>query len=137
MTEVETDEIIINYYSSSYGPTIRLMVRSLASLTYIKNLFRSLAMEKSEVELTALKGIRIIGMEALIFKRSLHDSLLLKSLFAISQGTENSFIWINSSLGWQECADLIDGMIENGNPGHQYLTKEDVDDALVEISYQE
>lgn len=35
------------------------------------------------------------------------------------------------------CVCLIDGLLEGNAPGHQYLTHEGVDDALVELAFQE
>jgi hypothetical protein len=35
------------------------------------------------------------------------------------------------------CVGLIDGLLGSGGPGHQYLTIEGVDEALVEVSFME
>ncbi len=52
------------------------------------------------------------------------------------RAAEPEFYWVRSSSGWMECVDLMDGLIRGGT-GHQYLTKEGIDDALVEVSLLE
>jgi len=47
------------------------------------------------------------------------------------------FCWSRSPSGWQLCVELIAPIVENDQPGHQYLTTEGVDDAVIEVAYME
>jgi len=48
-----------------------------------------------------------------------------------------SFSWCNTREDWLDCVEKVDALMEGNSPGHQYLTNEGIDDALVELCYQE
>lgn len=53
-----------------------------------------------------------------------------------ASATGKGFRWCASSEGWAYEAGLLDPFVE-GRSGHQYLTREGVDAALVEVSFLE
>jgi hypothetical protein len=48
-----------------------------------------------------------------------------------------SFVWHLTPEGWNHCADLIEGLRTHGPGAHQYLTDEELDDALIEVAFAE
>ena len=61
-----------------------------------------------------------------------------KALARVGEGSNgHAFTWGNTSEDWEECVAKVDGLLEQNRPGHQYLTREDLDDALVEVCYRE
>jgi hypothetical protein len=47
------------------------------------------------------------------------------------------FRWSDGREGWLECTEKAELMVVDSRPGHQYLTTEGIDDALVELCYLE
>jgi hypothetical protein len=58
-------------------------------------------------------------------------------LSAWSPGGPPTFRWRQSKDGWRQCAYLVKGLLQGSGRGHQYLTTEGVDDALIELAYRE
>ena len=48
-----------------------------------------------------------------------------------------TFRWMQSKDSWLQCAGLVKGLLRGSGRGHQYLTTEGVDDALIELAYRE
>ncbi len=49
-----------------------------------------------------------------------------------------SFIWEKKPEEWQtDCLEIVDKLFSQQTPCHYYLTKEGVDDALIELTYLE
>ena len=50
------------------------------------------------------------------------------------KGPGIGFQWERDAEGWLESAELLDGLLDSGFPGHQYLAE---GDALLEIDFME
>lgn len=131
--------ILIDYYHGAYGPTIRIDVRSLENLLKIKHTFLMLAQAKmSEVNFHQVGAVEMTGMESLNLKLISGKTLREKTLVLVNTTVYGPvFEWSRCSAGWIKCSGLIDGLINLNSPGHQYLTDEAVDDALIEVAFQE
>ena len=131
--------ILLDYYEGAYGPTIRIDVQSHMALTIIKDLFLQLAeSKKTMIDLVQIDSVKAIGLNALLLKGVPDNQEPDKKLVLSSHTvTGNFFEWTMSLRNWKRAAGLIDGLLEYNRPGHQYLTEEAIDDALVELAFLE
>lgn len=126
-------EALLDYYEGAYGPTIRFDSNSLDDLEALRETFRRLASgEACEVALHGMGGLSVSNLEALTL--ALVDVDPKVALRRLNRGL---FLWVNTREGWTRCCSLIDGLIQFNKPGHQYLTNEGLDDALVEVCLYE
>jgi hypothetical protein len=131
-------KVIVDYYRGAYGPTIRIDTQTIQQLLKVKDAFLKLVEERcTEVNFHQLESIYMIGIRELVLQvTSKEQAQGLKLVRAEAEGTK--FVWSRSKEGWRRsCVDLIDGLLEANRPGHQYLTNEGVDDALVELAFLE
>lgn len=133
------DIILLDYYDGAYGPTLRIDVQSTPSLLRIKDVFIQLAGSKElTINFTEIPFVKVIGLDQLILKRVVSDKDQEKKLkFVKNNPGEIVFCWVMAASGWELCVDLIHGILDSNHPGHQYLTEEGIDDALVELAFME
>src|SRR4026209_1265738 len=120
-------------YIGAYGVTIRFDAESLDGLRTLGEAFRRLSTgETGEVALHRLEGLRVFNLEALtISVVDVEPDISLRLL------NGRTYLWVNTREGWERFYELVDGLIEFNRPGHQYLTNEGIDDALVEVCLYE
>lgn len=139
----DAKEIVVDYYDGAYGPTLRVDIQALDDLLRIKGLFLELAESKRvTVDFLQLDSIRATGIKKLILRRIKEGAKLEKALeLKPSERGDVVFHWTLPSRGWRRCAGLVDGLIDGlikgKGPGHQYLTEEGIDDAIVEMAFME
>lgn len=134
------NNILIDYYEGAYGPTIRIDTQSVEAALQVKNIFMELALAQvSEINFHNVENVKVTGLKALILRLVVEGKEHRKTLKLIELISEGPvFHWSRSSEGWEDCVGLLNGMLKNSShPSHQYLTDEDVDDALVEIIFLE
>ncbi len=85
----------------------------------------------SEIDFLTLQGVLDVILQ-LTSEPTLHKKSLRKITNPLGKVL---FKWSQCQEGWRTCVGLLDGLLEG--PGHQYLTMEGVDDALVEASLME
>jgi len=131
--------ILVDYYEGAYGPTIRIDVQAVTSLIKVKDLFLQLAESVTQtVNFTETDLVIASGLNQLIMKVVPDDQVCEKKLeLLVNRSMSIIFYWSMPSGGWRRCAGLMDGLLESHYPGHQYLTQEGVDDAIVEIAFME
>jgi hypothetical protein len=125
--------IVGDFYAGAYGPTIILIARTVEACCWLQGVFRELAAGGSTRDLTAESEVRMASPQALQMVR-LKDGprVTLKR----PDGDAGGFVWAATADGWRHLADLVQPLC-GGGAGHQYLT-EDVDDAaLIELSFEE
>ena len=124
---------LMDCYAGAYGVTIRFDAESLDDLRTLGEAFRRLSMgETNEVALHRLEGLRVSNLEGLtISVVGVEPDISLRLL------NGRTYLWLNTREGWERCYGLVDGLIEYNRPGHQYLTNEGIDDALVEVCLYE
>lgn len=125
------------YYIGAHGPTVLLKVYDYDYLLNLRRLFKDLSHGIiEEVRLQDVMAIELDGLKGITLKVATSESRKTLAILKDSDGT-SYFEWIRSQDGWHECACLVDGIIESNEPGHQYLTQEGTDNALIELSYKE
>jgi hypothetical protein len=106
----------------AYGPTVRLVLKSVAAAEQLRELFIGARHAPEPIHVTRQPGVRIDGVEEL---RLIQES---------ERGQRSD--WLASPAGWSILAGLVDAFVK-GRPGHQYLTSETHDDVLIEVSFGE
>jgi hypothetical protein len=132
--------ILLDYYEGAYGPTIRIDVQSIDTLNKVKDLFLNLSKltVHTTIDFIELPSVKAYSINQLLMKRTPDNQEPKKKLELVpDRSGDIVFCWAVSSDGWQLCADLVDGMLDANCPGHQYLTQEGVDDAIVELAFME
>jgi hypothetical protein len=130
---------IVDYYMGAYGPTIRIWSRDKAQIFALQNAFLCLASGTQDaLNLADVLSVIPSGMKSLTLRLAPISSNEQKALSIRTCVNEDAaFEWSMRKSGWERAAALIDGLLRQDIPGHQYLTKEGVDDALIELSYNE
>jgi len=125
----------LDFYDGAYGPTLRIDIPSRKLLEALKAVFQNLAEEKvGRTDLTKADFVcpgNVSRLELVLQEQTM--KLARSKALTLHRGTE--FVWTNSADGWQYCVDLLGGFGEQ--PGHQYLTAEGIDDALIEAAFLE
>jgi hypothetical protein len=125
-----------DFYEGAYGPTLRFASSSEQDLEMLLDVFSQLSsgachqLELIPSKVAASYGITRISLGVVIREPS-------RSVRQLHPFPRLAIQWSRSRAGWDECVGRIEGLIESGGPGHQYLSTERVDDALIEISYRE
>lgn len=128
--------IFADYYNGAYGSTLMIVTSSKDDLTFLRQLFADLANRDITIKFEELEKFKISGFKTLHLKQIPDNSpsglrIIDKKL------KEPELVWELSALEWLECAELIDGLLLNDSPGHQYLSSTLSDDVLVEVSFKE
>jgi hypothetical protein len=127
--------VLLDFYESAYGPTLRIDIPTRALLEALKGIFLGLAQrEKARVELTRIDFVRsesVNGLELVLLEGPKEPGRMK----ALHLSPDNQFVWKLYPDGWQSCLDLLEGFGEHA--GHQYLTSGQTDDALVEAAFME
>jgi hypothetical protein len=128
--------MMLAYYIGAYGPTIRLDTQMLEDLRAVRRLFGGLVSgEVVQEDLCKTLACRD-SLQSLMVQSSPEPNV--KALELKGHGWHGPiFSWTNTYTDWLECAEKVDALILSDSPGHQYLTSEGLDDALVELCYKE
>ncbi len=130
-------KVLIDFYPGAYGPTVRIDVQSLDQLVQLREHFRSLAESRvHEIRLHEMAEVQTIGLTALTLITVQKGQEGSKTFERLS-GRDVQFRWARSPEGWADCLARIDRLVEEKKAGHQYLTNEGIDDALVELAFLE
>jgi hypothetical protein len=118
------------YGEGAYGPTILLRLRSAEGAAYLRAIFDHLAgsPEGTIVRLDADPGFSI-GAAVWALNLGVVKSPPRRHLVRDDEG---GFTWIGTPDEWETASLLIEPLLHQ--QGHQYLTSEVEDDALVEVS---
>ena len=119
------------FYAGGYGPTILLIMRSPVAGVWLQRVFRELARGGATHTLTDDPEVRIANLQALEMVRRLDGPRI--ALGYRDGGGDRSFRWSATGEGWLYLADLIQSLCDGGT-GHQYLTEDKDDVALIELS---
>jgi hypothetical protein len=123
--------LVGDFYDGAYGPTIILIASSPAACAWLQDVFRELARGGSSCMLTAEPKVRLTNVEVIeMVCRQDGPRVALRSG---DDTAEKSFVWSATADGWLYLADLIQPLADGG-AGHQYLTDDKDDVALIELS---
>jgi len=131
----ESDRLLVtgDYYLGAFGPTIILVLASPAGAAWLEDEFRLAARAERPRNLLDDHRIEVRQISALTL--DLRESGADVELRRIGDESP-TFLWTATKDGWQRLADLLKPL-STGQNGHQYLTREGVDDALIEVSLGE
>jgi hypothetical protein len=131
-------QLLVAYYDGAYGPTLRLATASRGDLVVLHALFLRLAQAAAPIEVDFVGTVpcQRDDIASLILRSVIRRPVKALELRALSSAGR-SFVWSNVTDDWLECAEKLDPFLVDDAPGHQYLTIEGVDDALVEFCYKE
>jgi len=132
-----TERLRLAYYLGAYGPTIRIDAQGREDLATVGRLFRRLAFgETSEEDVGVALGCRQDSLHSLVAVREEGRGQKALTLHEVVAGLP-AFRWSQAGDDWLEHAERVDALLGSVSPGHQYLTREGVDDALVEVCFRE
>jgi len=131
------DTIIIDYYQGAYGPTVRIDIHSMDDLIRIRNVINNIKNGKTqEFKFQSMDNAKFTNLSDLIMKLETKKRFYYHSIKVENTVTGSIILWLQTAKGWEHSEGQIDGLIENGGPGHQYLTRES-DEVIVELAFNE
>jgi hypothetical protein len=132
-----TRQLLLAYYVGAYGPTVRIDGQSREELAAVGQLFRRLASEDMPArDFGKVLRCQLDSIHSLIVRRVTNRPPKVLELQYYISG-QPSFCWSNIGHEWLENAEKVDRLLADDSPGHQYLTREGIDDAVVEVCYRE
>jgi hypothetical protein len=136
--EVEGRKLNLAYYGASDGPRIMLFGSLDSDFQTLQQLFRDVGQCKVPVELHLLPSIQAFGGIRLVLSCSRPAGQLAhgkpEGVRRIASASGKEFHWRRTAEGWNDLADLIDGVVKSPVPGHQYLSSYPSEDAIVVLS---
>jgi hypothetical protein len=129
--------ILGDFYQGAHGPTIILEAQTLLGVDWFRRVLVKLSRdEEANFDLVSLPEMRIDGVDELKVETVpvQPDIPLMRTAGSGYEGA--SFLWRQDTLRWAHASMLIEPLLK-GRPGHQYLTNEGRDAALVEFSHGE
>lgn len=123
-------------YKGAYGLTLRLGIPSDNHLNRFKETLRELA-SGSTTRLTLENESQFVltGLNSVLLLLS-PEAEKEKTVFVVEQTASRRVEWRATPSQWRLFVELLEGFT-GGVPAHQYLSKEGVDDALIEVAYLE
>lgn len=118
----------------AYGPIIVMQLASEVAVGWLRQLILDVAAGLKEPELSELPEVRLVNFDGLHLTLARPDSDSARELIRLDDGS--AFLWSCSQERWRTNAALLDPFLA-GRKGHQYMTSETIDDALVEVSFGE
>lgn len=122
-----------DFYQSAYGPSILLVLTSREAVAWLRSLFEHLAGTSigAVFRLDTQPRVEIgAALTALELRRV--DATPTRHLVQASNGT---FMWSCTADEWETASLILEPLLKQS--GHQYLTSETDDDAIIEVSYGE
>ncbi|MCA4135319.1 hypothetical protein [Arthrobacter sp. M4] len=118
-----------DFGEGAFGPTILLRLPTHAAAAHLRELFGWLATQPSGtmLNLVGQPGFRIAA-SIWSFRIGVREGTGGQRLVSDPEG----FTWLGDPEEWTTTALLVDPLTRQ--PGHQYLTDETLDDAIVEVS---
>jgi hypothetical protein len=124
--------ILGSFGVGSYGPTLHLELQGRDGVAWLKDMFLSMRDSRNPELITSRPEVSFQGQ--LVLELVHATAVQGKQLFRIADG--EWFRWVCTAEEWLTNAMLLDPFLE-GRAGHQYMTREGIDDALVEVSFGE
>ena len=127
---------VIDYYQGAYGPTLRIDVQILDWLLFFRDSIIQLMGDKiSYIDFLNFQNIEITNIYS--FKLYKINKSIYPSIVKSHDKNNNLiFTWYLTLDQLYHITGLIDRLLENENPGHQYLTNEE-EGILIELAYKE
>jgi hypothetical protein len=128
--KMSDSEIVWDFYPGAYGPSILAELPDRAAVELLQDIFVRVGTTDARVELSNQPRMRLENIARLELARASHPSRK-----TLSRSGDISFVWSCTAEQWNTLAALLEPLLDR--PGHQYLTDEGIDDALIEVSFGE
>jgi len=128
---MDDSTILWDFYPGAYGPSILVELPDLAAVALLRRILVRVAATGSPIDLNNEPRMRLKNIANL--KLVLATQPSRKTL---SSTGDPLFVWSCTAEQWRAHAALLDPFLD-GHVGHQYLSAEGVDDALIEVSFGE
>jgi hypothetical protein len=129
--------IIIDLYNGAYGPTLRIDTQEREELAFLMAMFKDLTTGAvQEVVVAEGEAFAASGLDALTLRLD-ERKTRGKRLKCAKAGGRVEYEWTLDSESWRDCLALTGRLFKDGEPAHQYLSLEGVDELLVELAYRE
>jgi hypothetical protein len=129
----ETPLLEGDFYEGAFGPSILLVLTSRESVTWLREVFGDLAVAPTE------RLFSLVSQPEVQIGAAVGDILLRRVSIPpekhLAREDYDRFVWSCTSDEWETMSLLLEPFLER--PGHQYLTNEGADDALIEVSFGE
>lgn len=137
MTDDGLPLILGDFYHGAYGPTIILKAQTLLGVDwFLRVLVRLSRDEEATFDLASMPELQIDGIDELRVETvAVQPDIPLTRTVGCSY-EDAGFLWRQDTLRWAHASMLIEPLLK-GRPGHQYLTNEGRDAALIEFSHGE
>jgi hypothetical protein len=123
-----------DYYEGAFGPSILLIVTSLEGVDWLRAMFDRMADGSVDAVVSLLDqprvavGAALPGLRLVLVERAPERHLV--------RATDGCFTWSCTVDEWHTASLMLEPFAD-GQVGHQYMTSEIDDDAIIEISYGE
>ena len=129
----DISKTLICHHQGTYGSTIRIDVKTKEWLEYFKKAILTLIEEENnEIEIGGLDNVEFVDIESL---KIIKVQRIGQSKVSVSNDND-CFTWLQGMEDIITLLGLIDGLLEDNEPGHQYLTTKD-NVILIVLSYNE
>ena len=123
-------------YEGAYGLTLYLDISSDYHLNKLRALFLQLANGSvTQLALAKETGFLLTGVGSIQLVCTA-DEDEKKTVFLLKQNATRHLEWKATQDQWQFYIELLQGFTA-GEPAHQYLSEEGVDDVLIKVAYLE
>jgi hypothetical protein len=123
-----------DYYEGAFGPSILLILTSSAAVEWLRSIFDRMAQDTVGTVVSLLDqprvaiGAALTGLRFVVVAREPERHLV--------RGQDDAFTWSCTADEWHTASLMLEPFT-GGQVGHQYLTSEQEDDAIIEVSYGE
>jgi len=130
------DILILGHYGSGAdGPTVMLKLLSPRSVVWLRSAILRVSDAGAIVDLASEREVNIIGVRTFILRRVAEpDGAALRG--PSSPVADAEFEWLQDAPGWMRTVGLLEPFLQD-KAGHQYLTDQERDAALVVASFGE
>jgi hypothetical protein len=122
-----------DFYEGAYGPSILLVLTSRDAVVWLQSIFDDLARSSigAVLRLDSQPKVAIGAALTALGLRRVERSPIRH----LEQASDGTFTWSCTADEWQTASLMLEPLLEQS--GHQYLTSETDDDAIIEVSYGE
>lgn len=135
------NELIIDYYQGSEGPTVIIVSKSEESIAMFRDVVHRLVSgELAEIDFAGSDRVKLLGFTSFMLKADKKKNKTFdQSIWIKRDKNKSSYsaLWVKSPERWQDTLDFVDVLVKSGGAGHQYLQEPFYEDAVIEFSYKE
>jgi hypothetical protein len=121
-TQADDTQLRLAHYNAFDGPRLMIVGSIDADFLSLQELFRQLS-QKSDISIELHKQPFVTSFQnlALTLSSAPPKSKYRRGLHRTPTSEEFSFHWTLTPDDWDDLVELIDPVVKNSHPGHQYL----------------